>query len=66
MNNKNFEINSRVKKSGRESIKGTILEIKKELVSNSIKTHAEAYLMIVVQWDNGTRSYYSESSLENA
>lgn len=64
MSDKKFEINKRVKKSGGESILGTILEVRKELVSTSIKSSVEPKDMIVVQWDNGTRSFYSKEALE--
>ena len=58
-----LKVNDRVKRAGMERSSGVIKEIREEIVGTSGDTKDKA-ILVKVQWDNGTLSYFSPEALE--
>lgn len=65
---KKLKINDRVKRAnGTSGAYGVVREIKQEVTAartNSSEKEKERSLMVCVQWDNGTQSYFAPDALE--
>ena len=59
-----LKVNDRVKRTGIDRCCGVIKEIREEIVGTSGDTKDKA-ILIKVQWDNGTMSYFSPEALES-
>ena len=60
-----FKVNDRVKRAGVSGCYGTVKAVRAETIN--VTSHADEKdknLMVNVQWDNGTLSYFSPSALE--
>ncbi len=58
-----FKEKDRVKSTRSKGSLGTVIQVRKEAITNSASKKAIPEL-IKVQWDNGTKSYFDPSSLE--
>lgn len=58
-----FDVDDRVKRKEVEGCCGTVTEVRAEVTASTGDT-SEKGLMVVVQWDNGTHSYFTPQSLE--
>ncbi len=58
-----LEPKARVKRKEGESCLGTVREIRTEVTASTGETDDRG-LMVVVDWDNGTSSYFTPNSLE--
>jgi hypothetical protein len=63
MASKEFKVNDRVKRVSGSGCLGVVKEIREEIVGTSGDTKDKAVL-VKVQWDNGTLSYFSPEALE--
>ena len=59
------KVNDRVKRKGRDGSLGTVKNIKEEVIGTKGDAKDRG-LLIEVQWDNGTLSYFDPESLEGA
>ena len=62
--NKAPEVNSRVCKKNNPGCQGTVKLVREETLGSSGDTR-EKSLIVQVQWDNGTLSYFDPESIEN-
>lgn len=60
-----FKVGDRVKRANRQGCSGTVKALRTEVTSKA-SADSEKNLMINVQWDNGTASYFCSESLEAA
>ena len=58
-----LKVNDRVKRLGFQGCYGAVKEIREEIVGTSGDTTDKA-VMVKVQWDNGSLSYFSPEALE--
>ena len=58
-----FKEKDRVRSLNSKGSLGTVIQVRKEAITNSASKKAIPQL-IKVQWDNGTSSYFDPSSLE--
>lgn len=63
LNSKKFKINDRVKRNQLSGCLGTVREIRIES-SASTQAQRERGILVCVQWDNGTVSFFSPESLD--
>ena len=63
---KKFKVNDRVRRSNGQGCSGVVKDIRSEVTSAGHREDKEKNVMINVQWDNGTLSYFSPMSLELA
>ncbi|NLF24711.1 MAG: hypothetical protein GX589_03520 [Deltaproteobacteria bacterium] len=59
----NLKVNDRVKRVGVERSYGLIKEVREEIIGTSGDTKDKG-ILVKVQWDNGTISYFSPESLQ--
>lgn len=62
--NKAPEVNSRVRKKNNPGCLGTVKLVREETLGSSGDTRDKS-LIVQVQWDNGTLSYFDPESIEN-
>ena len=62
--NKAPEVNSRVRKKNNPGCQGAVKLVREETLGSSGDTR-EKSLIVQVQWDNGTLSYFDPESIEN-
>ena len=58
-----LKVNDRVERSGTSRCLGVVKEVREEIVGTSGDTKDKAVL-VKVQWDNGTASYFSPEALK--
>jgi len=63
MTDEKIKVNNRVKRANAAGCLGVVQELRKEVMS-AAKKNKETPLLVKVQWDNGTTSYFSPESLE--
>jgi len=59
-----FKVNDKVKRAGLPGVYGIVKDVRKETTAKG--ESKEKNIMICVQWDNGTQSYFSPEALEIA
>jgi len=63
---KKFKVNDRVQRATGKGCLGVVKDLRSEITAAGRSEEKEKNLMLNVQWDNGTLSYLSPSSLELA
>ena len=61
---KKFKVNDRVRRVSGQGCLGNVKDVRSEITSAGRADEGNKNLMINVQWDNGTLSYFSPSTLE--
>ncbi len=61
---KKFKVNDRVRRVTGQGCWGVVKDVRSEVTSAGRPEEGNKNLMINVQWDNGTLSYFSPASLE--
>ena len=61
---KKFKPNDRVRRTSGKGSLGYVKDVRSEITSAGHSDDKEKNLMINVQWDNGTLSYFSPGALE--
>ncbi|MCB0330088.1 MAG: hypothetical protein KDD70_10500 [Bdellovibrionales bacterium] len=59
-----LESGARVRRKKGKGSMGTVKEIRTEVTAAGSNDPAEKGLMVIVDWDNGTQSYFTPNSLE--
>lgn len=60
-----FKVNDRVKRIGRSAPLGTVKAIREEVIGSSGEAGRKEVL-VKIQWDNGSLSYFAPESVELA
>lgn len=57
-----LEVGARVMRKQRQGCRGTVKEVRAEVTATTGETEDRG-LMVVVDWDNGTQSYFTPNNL---